>query len=118
LMFINVLFLRHRTVRARAGNPANNHTMTQAWARLVSYDSKYGGYEITGETVTVGRGAKCDVRLADELGISAKHCVITRTVDAKTGTYTGTKLTSNCLLLSTNRRRRRLYLCLRICSRQ
>lgn len=57
----------------------------ETWARLVSLEPNYGSYDITKDQFLIGRGKACDVRMKDELGVSSKHCEISRTVDAKTG---------------------------------
>jgi predicted component of type VI protein secretion system len=59
----------------------------ETWARLISLDSKYESFDITDDKVVIGRGKQCHVRMKDELGVSSKHCEITREVNKTTGKY-------------------------------
>lgn len=57
------------------------------WGRLVSLAEKYPSVDCDKDVIVFGRGKKSDIRFADELGISNKHCTITRNVNEAAGTH-------------------------------
>jgi serine/threonine-protein kinase Chk2 len=57
------------------------------WGRLVSLGSQYASLDCDKDCIVIGRGKKSDIRFADELGISTRHCTISRTVDDGKGTH-------------------------------
>ena len=57
------------------------------WGRLVSLGSQYASLDCDKDTIVIGRGKKSDIRFAEELGISTRHCTISRTVNEAAGTH-------------------------------
>jgi len=56
-----------------------------AWGRLVSLNELWPNIELDQEEHVLGRASQCDFVFKDQLGISGKHCIISRTPPSKEG---------------------------------